>query len=121
MKIVFVKALSGLLFFLTGFVFGYVYFTNKVSPLIFIPSVLFICTGIALFISAARSNSLERIVIEDSKVEAADPSIVIDTTNQKSMLERNNEIMNDWSKTYETREKLKMLKIAASAAEQDKK
>lgn len=118
MKSVVIQSFSGLFLFLAGFVIGYLYFTIHIMPLFLGAAIILVIAGTILLISAIRQNNLTKQLAEINDTTPAAETIVIDATHEKSMLERNNELMNDWSKTFETKEKMKMLKIAAAATEE---
>ena len=123
MLMVLLKSILGLAGLGGGIWSGYMYLStleagNNLHFLVM--AIVFSLAGLILLILAGRGNNINNIV-EEGAPETSGGGLIIDATNRESVLERNNQITSEWLKTYETKEKMKMLKVVAAAAEEKNK
>ena len=97
--------LLGLSLFL-GF-FGMQSISSSGNPLILLASMVIFAIGMFVLYKAGRIDAFK------SKIA----SMQAPTTNGKSMLDKNNEILKEWNHTNDQRDKLKMLEAAGRAEE----
>lgn len=111
---------AGIFSALLAVYFGYLFISGQKdgsSPLLLVPSLFLILAGgysffkvIKIFTAPKPSNGIEALALEGvpSPPLADDPAI----------LKRNNELVNQYKKTTDTQDKLKMLQVAGAAEEQ---
>src|SRR5438270_81468 len=108
---VFSQTFLGLLLCFSGLYVLYFYLTginDGRSPLLLGLSVLLIAGGVFLFFRVGKSDAT---VVSKMKLDNPD-------TNQsanpglENTLKKNNELMADWSKTNEAKQRLRMLELA---------
>lgn len=108
-----ILTVAGMFFILAGLLSAFIILIAGLPTVYLAVTAVTALTGIACMVANAvgsyRSFSTPK--------NGAAPGTVIDATRPSSILERNNNLINDWKKVQETRGKLKMLKIAAESEE----
>jgi len=110
---------SGLLASAGGFFLIYLFLDSLNTtgkPLLLVPSIPLIVFGIILIIKASRRNEL--LLVNEDTAPLLPPQ---NFDNFKNIAEKNNQIVNEWIKESEKKDKLKILEIAAAAEEEAKK
>jgi hypothetical protein len=114
MKRVIFETISGLLMVILGFYLAFIYLYGMEegsSPWLLFPSIFLIIIGLYLLIRAGKS--------EDTVVLKKDLDKPSNNVGKKegleSIIQRNNELSAEWAKTIETRDRMKLLEISASA------
>ena len=103
----------------SGLYLGYLYLNSLSTtskPLLLVPSLPLTIFGIMLILRASQAN--ERLLINDDQPPVVPPENV---DNFKNIAQKNNELVSDWIKESDKRDKLKILEIAAAAEEDAKK
>ena len=110
---VIVKTISGMFFVAMGIGIIYFYLThidNGSSPLLLIASFCTIIVGIFILVNAGKSDETviqkQKFPSDNQAEEARKQSV--------NLIERNNAITQDWLKSSEKRDKLKLLEMAAN-------
>lgn len=96
-----------------GFYIAYIYLhgiDNGTSPLLLIPSILFIAGGIFFLIQASKSNA--SVIAKGGEMPQPQSKETL-----ADILERNSQIINQWEKNSQMRDKLKVVQTAVKAAE----
>lgn len=114
----FIESTGGLISTLGGIYLMYLYLTSldtKPNILLMIFSLILMCAGIALLIIAGRSDTL--ILNKVSKPEIEENPIVPVTQEAglEDKIEKNNAMLEDWKKTNETKQRLKLLEMEGAA------
>lgn len=119
LRIVFITLL-GLILSASGFYVAYLYIKgvndNTSSPLLLLPSIVLVGLGIFLLLRAGKSNATIPSLVGVEEVP--------ENKNKEgfeSLLNRNNELSEEWSKTVDDRDKLQILQIAAKAEDEANK
>jgi hypothetical protein len=86
------------------------------KPFLLIPSVPLLIIGIFLIIKASRKN--EQLLINEDTSPLLPPQ---NFDNFKNIAEKNNQIVHEWIKESENKDKLKILEIAAAVEEEAKR
>lgn len=106
-----VKITAGLLLTLLGVCFGlYLYiFTNAKDIVLTSVSIGCIVSGLVLlvwfYLTRAKPASEAAVAVIDA------------TRSKSSILDRNNQLLSEWSQTNQTRDKLKVLEMSAKLEE----
>ena len=114
----------GILATVAGFYLAYLYLEslNQTGrPLYLLLSLPLIISGIILLVRTSRSD--ESLVIStfqgtESQTEKPENQ---NTGSLGNIMEKNNQLLNEWTKQSEKRDKMKILEIAAAAEEQEEK
>ena len=116
MSKVILQSFLGILFSFAGVYLLYLYILSIDSGgslLFLILSLLLIAAGVFFFIRAGKieniytANVPKGVLASENKADAA------------KRLAKNNELLGDWKKTNETKDRLRMLEISASAGDSD--
>jgi hypothetical protein len=86
------------------------------KPILLIPSVPLLVFGVILIIKASRKNEL--LLVNEDTSPLLPPE---NFDNFKNIAEKNNQIVHDWIKESENKDKLKILEIAAAVEEEAKR
>jgi hypothetical protein len=116
MLMVFLKTILGMTFLITGFGIAYSYLSNMdngSSPLLLIPSLCIVILGIFMLMRAGKSD--ETVILKPKK--SAEDQLGNTGIKKATLIRRNNAISEEWARSVEKRDKMKLLKIAASAEE----
>lgn len=108
------QSLLGVVFTFAGVFVMYIYITsiNTGANMLFLAgAILLIGAGVFLLVKAGKSD---RTVVADMP-----PIKPLEAETAEDRLAKNNELMGEWKKTNETKDRLRMLEIQASA-ESDK-
>jgi hypothetical protein len=111
---VMLKTFLGIFLLIGGFGLGYFYLTNidnGSSALLLIPALGSVIAGIFLLMRAGKSDATVMQVpkgLDENKSE---------TTQKSNLLEKNNAMTQQWLKSVETRDKMRLLEMAANAEE----
>ena len=119
---VILNAFLGILSTVGGFYLAYLYLQslgNTGQPLFLVAALPLIVFGIILLVRTSRSD--ESLVISTYQVPKTDDSASPTPKKQENIMEKNNQLLNDWIKESEKRDKMKILEIAAAAEEENKK
>lgn len=95
---------------------------SRANVILLIISIVAICAGVSILVIAGKSDT---IILKRVSQPELDKNPIISTPNPSSednpslasKLEENNKLLKDWKKTNETKERLRMLEIQASAEE----
>lgn len=102
------ETLLGLLLSGSGIYTGYFYLNGVDqgrTPFLLLLSLVLIGGGVYLLIRAART--------EDTMF--VKPSVTTPITKEGERLKKNNELANEWKRTMDQRDRLKMLEVSAEA------
>jgi hypothetical protein len=108
------KAISGLVFLLTGIYVGYLYLNslqeNGDLGNLLLLGLSFFLVGIAIvsFIKVSKSDDMMVVKAKEENFTSGKPK-------PESLMKKNNDIVKEWNKTVTTRDRLKMLEISAAA------
>jgi hypothetical protein len=114
----------GILATVAGFYLAYLYLEslNQTGrPFYLLLSLPLIVFGIILLVRTSRSD--ESLVISTFQASGPQPDKP-EKENSASLgniMEKNNQLLNEWTKQSEKRDKMKILEIAAAAEEQEEK
>jgi hypothetical protein len=108
----------GIFIILFGIVIGIIYFQNRAdaSPEMVIPPVLMVLLGLLLFFGKRMHKLFSKVTKFDTSLSPAE--IAANEKKFADRLQKNNEIVAEWTKTNKTREELKLLQ-AAEASKQE--
>jgi hypothetical protein len=110
--------LIGLIIASIGIYILYYYVANleNTNFLILILSLAIISFGVFIIVKVGKSG--ETIFVDFGRVKIKDEKNIME--NKENFIDRNAKLSGDWAKTVEKRDKLKSLKIAAAAEEENK-
>jgi hypothetical protein len=117
-KVIF-NTFLGILSSTSGVYIGYLYLESlneNSRPWLLLLSLPLVALGVFLLVQASRSGA--PLNIKDGETTSGMPSTAGKFEN---LLKKNNELADEWSKTVEDKDKLKILEIAAAAEEQMQK
>lgn len=109
---VFSSIILGILFTILGFycIFTYVNTTQKIgTPVLLFAGIIATMGGLILLFLATR---LQRTHTIEQKQEIKNAA---ETVEKKTLFEKQSEMVSQWNKTMDTRDRLKLLKIQAAA------
>lgn len=109
--------LFGILISFGGFYAAYIYLDgieNGSSPFLLLLSALLVGGGVYILLRAGKSNASVIVKVDKTKSGAVNSQ----ETGFESMLEKNKKLSEDWSKTVEHRDRLKLLQMSANVKEQ---
>lgn len=112
----------GILLSVTGFYIAYIYIKNidnGSNPILLVLSTLVVGVGVYILLRMGKSDATVGVVKEETDKEILEKGASAATS--KSILERNNELSEEWTKTVEHRDRLKVLEIAEGAKEEAEK
>jgi hypothetical protein len=113
----------GILITITGFYLIYLYLRSlreTSQPLLLLPAFPLIIFGIVLLIRTSRSD--ESLVISTyQNIPPKDNPDSQAAGNTGNIMEKNNQLLNNWIKESEKRDKMKILEIAAASQEEIEK
>jgi hypothetical protein len=107
MKIVLFKTFLGLVLCIMGIVAAYIFLDglkDGSNPLLLAAAVVFIAVGVFCLVRAGKSDATVMMKLKSEPLQKKEGA--------KNMLERNNELIGDWKKTADARDRLKMLEAA---------
>jgi hypothetical protein len=117
------NSILGILTTVAGFYLGYLYLKSlreTGQPLLLLLAFPLIIFGIVLLVRTSRSD--ESLVIATYQEDLKPNSPETDVTEKVgNIMEKNNQILNDWIKESEKRDKMKILEIAAAEEEESEK
>jgi hypothetical protein len=121
----FIMSMLGILLTVGGVYTMYVYIIGldtRANVILLIVSILVICAGVFILVIAGKSDTI--ILKRVSKPDLDKNPIITPPTpgtetpgNLANKLEENNNLLKDWKKTNETKERLRMLEMQAQAEE----
>ncbi|HWY80089.1 MAG TPA: hypothetical protein VNW29_07065 [Candidatus Sulfotelmatobacter sp.] len=112
-----IQTVAGIVFIFGGISIIYVFIINlnTNANLFFLAlSIFFLCGGIYFFIKAGKSDST---VI--SRVPPMKSTLFEEKSGLSERLAKNNEIMGNWKKVNETKDRLRMIEISASGGSEN--
>jgi hypothetical protein len=106
-----------------GFPIAFVYFTNiaESSPLLLGVSAPLVILGIYI-LGKAASNALASLTgINSSSAVLAEEQNTAEKQGLNGMLQRNNQMVNEWTKTTKVKSELEVLEMSAEVEESSQK
>ena len=103
--------IMGLCITLIGFYIAFFYVTGidqGRSPWLLLLTPIFVAIGVYLLLQAGK---LDDSVVAKAKIDKSEKKVSV------SILERNNKLSDEWSKTVDARDRLKLLEMSAKAKE----
>ena|ERR1051326_5210382 len=116
MLIVLTQTIAGLFFCGAGIYAGYLYLAaldEGNNFLLLGGTIISFCIGVYFLFKAGRAG--ENVVLKGSIKELQNQHNQHPELNAQTILERNNALSDEWGKTLDQRNKLKILQIAANA------
>ena len=114
MRFVFLQTFLGLLLSVSGIQTIYVYVSGLdkgTSIFLLLLAFLLIGVGVYFLTKAGKSDATVFTRLKNFRKKKMDDSVALE-----QVLEKNNQLSQEWGKTIEKRDKLKMLEISTAAA-----
>jgi biopolymer transport protein ExbB/TolQ len=111
MVMVLLKTFLGIILLIAGFGLAYFYLSNinnGASGLLLIPAFLIVIVGVVILARAGKSA--EKVIMNQKDT----PEIQHNASQNGSILQKNNEMTQEWSKSLETRDKLRLLEMTTN-------
>ena len=115
MKAIVLEGLISVLFFAAGVFFvgsNAIHFSNSAYATPLISGAVLLFVGLILLVLTIKS-----LITYLNTHKAEEPAVETVVVKSNNLLERNNEMANDWNKTNDARDKLKMLQMQARAGD----
>jgi hypothetical protein len=112
----------GILTTIAGFCVSYVYLKSlngTSQPLLLFLAFPLVIIGIILLIRTSRTD--ESLVISTYQEPKNDEPVSPPPDKRENLMEKNSQLLDNWIKESEKRDKLKLLEIAAAAEEENEK
>lgn len=118
-----IQSVLGIVLTLGGIFIMYTYIVGldtSDNVILLIASLVMIVAGVFVLILAGKSDTLilKRVSKPEKNINVVMTPVKQGGNGLASKLEENNKLLKDWKKTNETKERLRMLEMQASAGEE---